>query len=199
MTRKPSKKSTTSTTPAPEEEAPAAEEPQAADAEPTPETGGGNGGDEEGAPPLVINGQYIKDLSFEAPNAPAIFQQLQGTQPEITVNIDVRAQPIQGPVFEVVLSIHAECKVGETIGFILELAYGGVFTISVPPVNVQPFLLIECPRLLFPFARNIVADASRDGGFPPLMLGQVDFVGMYQEQLERPVAAATANADTEAN
>jgi preprotein translocase subunit SecB len=141
----------------------------------------GNGGESE-APPLSIAAQYIKDLSFEAPTAPAIFGMMQQQEPEITININVNAQPMQESFFEVVLQIHAECKVGETIAFIMEVSYGGLFSLNVAPADVQPMLLIECPRLLFPFVRYIVSDTSRDGGFPPLMLGPVDFVAMYQEQ-----------------
>ena len=141
------------------------------------------------APPLTIAAQYIKDLSFEAPTAPAIFGMMQQQEPEITININVNAQPLQENFFEVVLQIHADCKVGETVAFILEVSYGGLFSLNVAPNEVQPMLLIECPRLLFPFVRYIVSDTSRDGGFPPLMLGPVDFVAMYQEQQ----AAAESN------
>ena len=136
-------------------------------------------------PALVVNAQYIKDLSFEAPTAPGIFSLLQKQQPELTVNVNVNAQPMQDKVFEVELHIKTECKSGDTVAFILELVYGGLFNINVPEENLRPVLLIECPRLLFPFARNILADCSRDGGFPPLMLGPVDFVRMYQEQLKK--------------
>ena len=80
--------------------------------------------------------------------------------------------------YEVELSITTSCKVGEETGFILELVYAGMFTVNVPAEHLQAILLIECPRLLFPFARNIIADVTRDGGFPPVLLGQFDLVGM---------------------
>ena len=137
-------------------------------------------------PPVIINAQYIKDLSFEAPNAPHIFTDMQKQQPDISINIDVRAQPLHNNAFEVVLHITSECKVGEKIAFIQELVYGGVFSLNVPPEHIQAVLLIECPRLLFPFARNIIADSSRDGGFPPLMLGPIDFVNMFKNRQETP-------------
>ena len=141
---------------------------------------------QEGDPPaLVVNAQYTKDLSFEAPTAPGIFSMLQENPPELKINVNVNAQPMQDKVYEVELHIKAECKSGETVAFILELVYGGLFTINVPKENLRPVLLIECPRLMFPFARNILADCSRDGGFPPLMLGPVDFVRMYQEQIKK--------------
>lgn len=140
----------------------------------------------ETPPPVIVNAQYIKDLSFEAPGAPHIFKDMQKQQPDISINIDVRAQPLHDNVFEVVLHITSECKVGDKIAFIQELVYGGVFSINVPHEHIQAVLLIECPRLLFPFARNIIADSSRDGGFPPLMLGPIDFVSMFKNRQEAP-------------
>ena len=134
-------------------------------------------------PPIQINAQYIKDLSFEAPSTPGIFAKLQKEAPDVTINVDVNAHPIQDHMFEVQLHIRATCKVGEDTAFISELVYGGLFTINVPEEHLQAMLLIECPRLLFPFARNIIADSSRDGGFPPLMLAPVDFVAMFQNQI----------------
>lgn len=143
-------------------------------------------------PPLVVAGQYIKDLSFEVPGAPAVFGLLQKQQPDIGVNVDVNAHGVQERLYEVVLHVRAECKIGETVAFIAELAYGGLFTVNVPKEHLEPVLLIECPRLLFPFARNIMADMTRDGGFPPLMLGMVDFVGMYQRQAQERAKGGNA-------
>jgi preprotein translocase subunit SecB len=134
---------------------------------------------------LGINSQYIKDLSFEAPNGPKAFLAMQKTQPTITVNLDVQATTFQDPpnAYEVTIHIKAECKVDDMVGFIAELAYAGLFTVNVPKEHLQPVLLIECPRLLFPFARNILADVTRDGGFPPLMLGMMDFAALYQARI----------------
>lgn len=146
--------------------------------------------DEDAAPTLAIVAQYIKDLSFEVPGAPGVYATLQDTQPDITVNIDVKANPVQDKLFEVIVNIHADCKVADTVAFMCELSYGGLFTVTGPQETLQPILLIECPRLLFPFARNIVADATRDGGFPPLMLAPVDFVSMFQNQVAQQAAAA---------
>ena len=89
---------------------------------------------------------------------------------------------MQNNVFEVILVIKAECKIGDSVAFILELSYGGVFTLNIPQENLEAMLLVECPRLLFPFARNIVADATRDGGFPPVMIGPIDFMAMLQNR-----------------
>lgn len=135
--------------------------------------------------PLVINAQYIKDLSFEAPAAPEIFQRMQTTRPDITINIDVQAVPLKDTAYEVVLNMRAECKVEQKVAFIMELVYAGNFNIRVPREHLQAVLLVECPRLLFPFARSILAEISREGGFPPVLLGPVDFVAMYQKQMER--------------
>ena len=135
--------------------------------------------------PLVVNAQYIKDLSFEAPGAPEIFQRMQTTRPDITINIDVQAVPLEDTAYEVVLNMRAECKVEQKVAFIMELVYAGNFNIRVPREHLQAVLLVECPRLLFPFARGILAEISREGGFPPILLGPVDFVAMYQRQMER--------------
>ena len=133
-------------------------------------------------PPIQINAQYIKDLSFEAPSTPNIFSEMQQNAPDVTINVDVNAHPVENNVFEVQLHIKATCEVNKNTAFISELVYGGIFTINVPAENTQAILLIECPRLLFPFARNIIADTTRDGGFPPLMMAPVDFVAMFQKQ-----------------
>ena len=171
---------------------------------PQPTDDGGEGQESSGIaedaaatdePPLAINAQYIKDLSFEAPNAPGIFANLQNQQPEIRVNIDVQAQPLRENVYEVTLHVNAECKADDQVAFIVELAYAGIFTLKIAQQHVQPVLLVECPRLLFPFVRYIVSDCTRDGGFPPLMIGPVDFFAMYQDQLReqtaQPASAAT--------
>lgn len=148
--------------------------------------------EDSAALPLTINSQYIKDLSFEVPNAPGVFGDLQTASPDINIDISVNARQLVENVFEVVLGINASCKVGEHVGFIMELTYGGAFTLNLPDEHRNAVLLIECPRLLFPFARNIVADVSRDGGFPPIMLGMVDFVAMYQNRVQ---AEAPAEAE----
>lgn len=155
---------------------------------------GGNGqggampGDGQGPaeqrPPIMINAQYVKDLSFEAPNAPAVFTQLQRQQPNISVKFDVQARALDADnnLYEVLLQLSAECKAGEEVAFVVELTYGGVFTLNVRPEDVRPVLLIECPRILFPFARHVVATSTMNGGFLPLMLGPIDFVSLYQNQ-----------------
>ena len=148
--------------------------------------------DEQSLPPLLVNLQFIKDLSFEVPNAPAIFVDMQTVQPEIGVKVNIHANPIQGNTFEVSLQLNIDAKLGEKTAFLLELVYGGVFTLNVPPDHIQPMLLIECPRLLFPFARNIVSDTTRDGGFPPMLLQPIDFVSLFRARLEQVEAEGNA-------
>lgn len=141
-------------------------------------------GDGETGAMLTVNAQYIKDLSFEAPGSPQVLAAIQKSPPDININVDVGAKTLQGNLYEVVLNISAKCTTGSTVAFIVELEYGGVFTLNIPEEHIQPVLLIECPRLLFPFARNVLAEVTRDGGFPPLMLGLVDFATMYQNSLK---------------
>lgn len=143
--------------------------------------------------PLVVNIQYIKDLSFEVPGAPAVFTTLRSA-PRVDINLDVQARRItEGEnVFEVVLAIRAvavdaaeQPKPGETPAnvFLAELAYAGVFTLTgIPENTMEPVLLVECPRILFPFARNILADVTRDGGFPPVLVQPIDFLALWQQR-----------------
>ncbi len=144
--------------------------------------------------PVIVNAQYIKDLSFEAPIAPEIFSENPTQQPDVNINVEVKARPLQERIFEVTLHINVECTYDKRVAFILELAYGGTFTLKVPSEHLQAVLLIECPRLLFPFARNILAGVSRDGGFPPLMLGPLDFVAMYQNKMRQLVKDGNGEA-----
>ena len=136
---------------------------------------------EPAAQPISIGAQYIKDLSFESPSAPTVFSMLQDNPPDIQINVDVSANKLKDNTYEVVLLVKAQCITAETTAFILELSYGGIFGINAAEEHHRPLLLIECPRLLFPFVRNIIADATRDGGFPPLMLSPLDFVDMYRK------------------
>src|SRR6478735_10694202 len=110
--------------------------------------------------------------------------------PQLNVQINVSANNLSEQEFEVTLSVEGKAETAGKIMFSFELAYAGVFRISnVPKDNLHPLVMIECPRLLFPFAREIIATAVRDGGFPPLMLDPVDFVGLYRQNMERQMAA----------
>ena len=143
------------------------------------------------APPqLNVLAQYTKDLSFENPNAPASLGP-QATPPQINIQINVNANAIAENEYEVTLSVEGKAENAGKVMFSFDLAYAGVFRIvNVPKENLHPLVMIECPRLLFPFAREIIATAVRDGGFPPLMLDPVDFVGLYRQNMERQAAAA---------
>jgi len=149
-----------------------------------------NGGADQagGAQPeqIQINvvAQYTKDLSFEAPESPAVFGMLQeGKQPEINVNINVRAAQGEQNLNEVVLHIDAKCTVEGKTAFIVELDFGGLVQANTTSDQLQFVLLVEVPRMLFPFARNIIAEVTRDGGFMPLMLGPVDFLAMMRDSI----------------
>jgi preprotein translocase subunit SecB len=153
-------------------------------------------------PPLMVNVQYIKDLSFEVPNAPEIYATLR-SQPAVQINLDVQARSLQEGqnVYEVVLSVKAEAREAVQNGgegrpvFLAELHYAGVFTLTnVPPEAVEPLLLIECPRLLFPFARTVLSDVTREGGFPPVLLQPIDFVGLWQARKAQEAQQPVANA-----
>ena len=143
----------------------------------------GNGQAQERAqPPILIQAQYLKDLSFEAPGAPGIFSLLQKNKPDIQIRVDVHANTLAENSHEVILHLRADCKVADSVAFVVELSYAGLFTLNVPDEHRRPVLMIECPRLLFPYARKIVADATLEGGFLPLMLAPLDFVQLYQRQ-----------------
>jgi preprotein translocase subunit SecB len=147
------------------------------------------------APRLMVQSQYVKDLSFENPRAPASLQPSQ-TRPEIQIRVDVRAQPMDGGRYEVMLQLHVDAKAGAETAFMVELTYGGTFgVVGIPQESLQPILLIECPRLLFPFARRIIADATRDGGFPPLLIEPIDFVTLYRRRQQQARAAPEAEGE----
>jgi preprotein translocase subunit SecB len=153
-----------------------------------------NGPSEDTQPQLSVVAQYIKDFSFENPNAP---QSLTAGQepPQIGIQINVNATPLSDTDIEVVLKLDgkAETKGGLMFGF--ELAFAGVFRIrNVPQESLNAIVLIECPRLLFPFAREIIATAVRNGGFPPLLLDPVDFVSLYRQKMEQMKAVEQPNA-----
>jgi preprotein translocase subunit SecB len=140
-------------------------------------------------PSMRILGQYLKDLSFENPNAPQSLAPQQ-TQPDINIAVNVNARNLAPADFEVELHLDAKAKSGEKVVFAAEILYAGVFRLENFPQNLlHPAVLIECPRMLFPFARQILADASRNGGFPPLMLDPIDFAGMYQKRMQQQAAA----------
>jgi len=134
-------------------------------------------------PSLSILAQYTKDLSFENPGAPRSLQ-ARDTAPAININVNVNANPLSDSDFDVVLTLNAQAMDGEKVVFAAELVYGGVFRITgFPQEHMLPVLFIECPRLLFPFARQIIADVTRNGGFPPLMIDPIDFAQMFSQRI----------------
>ncbi|MBC2772406.1 protein-export chaperone SecB [Rhizobium sp. AQ_MP] len=146
------------------------------------------------SPSLNILAQYIKDFSFENPGAPRSLQ-ARDKAPAININVNVNANPLSDTDFDVVLALNAEAKDGDKVVFVSELVYGGVFRISgFPQEHMLPVLFIECPRLLFPFARQIIADATRNGGFPPLMIDPIDFAQMFAQRVAEEQSRAKSQA-----
>ena len=145
--------------------------------------GNGNGSAESTAPQLNALVQYTKDLSFENPNAPRSLGP-QEKSPNISIQVNVNARQLSETDFEVSLMLEGSAGEGAETLFKFELNYAGVFRIrNIPTEQVHPVVMIECPRLLFPFARQIVADAVRNGGFPPLYVDPIDFAGLYQQKV----------------
>ena len=158
----------------------------------------GNGAATVGeAPSLRVLAQYLKVLSFESPLAPMVFQP--GPQPKFEVNVDVGARAINQTQFEVELSVTARSEQDGKPMFVIEATYAGVFEIvNIPQEQLEPVLLIECPRLLFPFARQIVAETTQSGNFPPLMLDPLDFLAIYEARKQGAVASAAPGASAHA-
>ncbi|MEK9849441.1 MAG: protein-export chaperone SecB [Candidatus Puniceispirillum sp.] len=153
-----------------------------------------DGGVSETAAPtprqLVVHTQYVKDLSFENPNAPKVLIESQG-QPDVEITVNVGAQLVSEGQYEVTLNLAAKAHSGETALFLVDLTFAGLMTPEgAAPDEINPLIMIEGPRLLFPFARAIISDATRDGGFMPLNIQPIDFVAVYQHNLAQQAAAA---------
>jgi preprotein translocase subunit SecB len=147
-------------------------------------------------PRLSIQAQYVKDLSFESPRAPQSLAQ-GAPRPEIQVGVDVRVSQLGPGQFEVVLQLNLDAKSAGEPTFVLELAYGAVAQLqAVPQEQMQLVLFIEVPRLIFPFARRIIADATRDGGMPPLMLDPIDFLALHRHRVEQAQRQQNGEAPT---
>ena len=143
---------------------------------------------------MTINLQYVKDFSFENPNAPQIFAPT-AKPPVLNLGVNVQTHPLGENAFEVVLMLRLEAKLEDRVAFIAELAYGSVVTVpAMPEEQLKVVLLVEAPRYLFPFARAIVSEAVRDAGFPPIMLNPVDFVALYQSQAGKLAGAVAGTA-----
>jgi preprotein translocase subunit SecB len=156
---------------------------------PTPAAGTGAVG-----PQLNVLAQYTKDFSFENPNAPKSLSQ-PGQQPAINIQINVNPNQLSNTDFEIELKLEGKAEVSGSVLFNFELVYAGVFRLqNIPQDQIGPVVMIECPRLLFPFAREIVAGAVIHGGFPPLMLDPVDFVSLYRQKVAQQPAPAPGSA-----
>lgn len=153
-------------------------------AAPQPAAGAGNAGGEEGQQQggeLSILVQFIKDLSFESPNSPKSLQG-PGENPQLNVNVNVQAAPQGENIYEVDLNFEAKATSDDGVIYNIELVYAGMFRLAgIPEEYLQPVLFVDCPTLLFPFARRIVADLTQEGAFPPLLLDPVDFAGLYRQ------------------
>ena len=144
-------------------------------------TGGSTGNGQ--TPTLNVLAQHVKDFSFESPGAPQSLRNQQKA-PGININVNVNANPIADAEYDVNLTLQARAEAEGKVLFNVELVYGGAFRVAgFPQEHMLPILFVECPRLLFPFARQIVADATRNGGFPPLLLDPIDFAQMFQKRI----------------
>ena len=141
-------------------------------------------GAQAAVPMLSSLTQYVKDFSFENPNAPrSLGAQQQG--PQISLTVNVGAQPMSDTDFESQLVLEGKGEINGEVLFAFELTYCGIFRLqNIPQEQLHPVVMIECPRLLFPFARQIIADAVRNGGFPPLYVDPVDFAQLYQQRVQ---------------
>ncbi|MBL8549878.1 MAG: protein-export chaperone SecB [Hyphomonadaceae bacterium] len=143
-------------------------------------------------PQIRVLAQYVKDLSFENPMAAAAARAYD-SQPLIDMGVEVKSRPAstESDVFEVDLRIKVDAKRGDEILFIIDLVYGGLFQFAnVRPEDVEPLLWIECPRLLFPFSRQVLAEITREGGYPPLLVNPIDFTPLYYAEMRAREEAA---------
>lgn len=140
-------------------------------------------------PKMRILSQYIRDMSFE--NIAAQKGTNSETQPQISVQVNLDANKHKDKDFEVIIKLNIKATVEENPIFLLECDYGGRFEVdNVPEEQLHPYLMIECPRMLFPYVRRIVGDVTRDGGYPPLNLENIDFLSLYRQEIMRRQAAA---------
>ncbi|MEM7568738.1 MAG: protein-export chaperone SecB [Pseudomonadota bacterium] len=148
----------------------------------------------DGQPQAGMLAQYIKDLSFENPNAPGVYQTLQTAKPDIQIGINVAGRQVAEDAFEVEVKLEAKSTADGQPVYMVELVYAGLFQLrNLPEDAMQPFLLVEAPRLLFPFARRILSDAVRDGGYPPLTLEPIDFAALYRQRMEQAGGSNVGN------
>lgn len=153
----------------------------------------GNGASQDLAPQLNVLAQYTKDLSFENPNAPRSLTAQQGS-PEISIQVNVNLRQLAASDYEVELLLEGSAIEGGNTLFRFDLNYAGVFRVqNIPEQDLHPILMIECPRLIFPFAREIIANAIRGGGFPPLLIDPIDFMSLYRQRLAEAESQPTVS------
>jgi preprotein translocase subunit SecB len=152
-------------------------------AEQDPINRGNGAGEPENDPQVATLAQYIKDLSVESPSSPQVFQWQ--VQPQLDVQFNINIERVTEDVHEVILKVEVAARSDNGVHFLIDLSYGGLYGLrNFPEEALPPFLLIEAPRLLFPFARQIVAEASQNLGFPPLLLDPIDFAQAYVSQVQ---------------
>lgn len=159
--------------------------------------GGEAGANQTGneGPRVSVLGQYVKDLSFENPNAPKSFQE-PGENPNLQLNFNVGANKLSDDSYEVTLHFEGEAKSNTSGIYQLDLVYAGVFRVeNLPEERLRPFLFVDCPAMLFPFVRRLIADLTREGGYPPLLIDPIDFAALYR----RNAAKQQAESETGAN
>ena len=161
----------------------------------TPKSGAKPEEKRQDAPPIQaqVVGQYIKDLSFENPNIGKLMGG-PGEDPNMKLEINVNAQSMGDNLYESAINLRAHATNKDGTIYILETVYAGLFRIkNIPQETLEPFLLVNCPALIFPFLRRLVGDISREGGFPPLMLDPIDFAGLFMQRQKQMMAEAAKN------
>ena len=157
---------------------------------------GGNGADDSGQPQVSILAQYVKDLSVENPSAPQVYSWQ--VQPQLDVQFNLNVQGAGEGVHEVSLKFDISARSDNGVHFVVDLTYAGLFAlVNVPDEALPPFLMIEAPRLLFPFARQVISEAVSNTGFPPLMLDPIDFASAYMAQIEAAQQQGTSGGGSE--
>ena len=153
-------------------------------------------GEDISQPGFRILAQFVRDLSFENPLAPeSLRSDGKSLQPQIDIGVEMNARGRPDGLYEVDLKLSAQAKRGEAVAFHVELLYGGLFQVTgVPESELEPVLMIECPRYLFPFARRLISDVTAEGGFPPFQLDPIDFAGIYAARKAQGESGFTGNA-----
>ena len=142
--------------------------------------------DNQQQPAVLIQSQYIKDMSMEIPHAPAIFKKLKQHNPQVNVEVNIEAHKLEeGKTFDVLLNIRINGDIEQEKAFILELSYGAVVSLNIPEEHQEPVLMIEIPHMMFPYARQIVSTTMTNAGLPPLMLNPIDFMAIFNAKKAR--------------